>query len=145
MSAIPPSSRVFVDTNILVHAHDGSEGRRQELASELLSSLWVNRTGVVSTQVLAEFLVVTTTRFNPPFSQSKARTLVASYAEWDLVQVDTTLILDASRLCQRHSFSFWDALIVEAAKRGGADSLASEDMQNGRQIGPVLLWNPFTS
>ena len=133
----------FVDTNILVYAHDRSETRKQPLAEALLEELWASRTGVLNTQVLQEFYVVATRKFNPPMSRRAAREIVALYATWPLIQVDLPLILMASELEERHKLSFWDALVVEAARRAGAARLVSEDLQAGRVIGGVRIENPF--
>jgi len=133
----------FVDTNILVYAHDRSESRKQPLAQALLEELWASRTGVLNTQVLQEFYVVATRKFNPPMSRRAAREIVALYATWPLIQVDLPLILMASELEERHKLSFWDALVVEAARRAGAARLVSEDLQAGRVIGGVRIENPF--
>lgn len=133
----------FVDTNILVYAHDRSETRKQPLAQALLEDLWASRTGVLSTQVLQEFYVVATRKFNPPMSRRAAREIVALYATWPVIQVDLPLILMASELEERHKLSFWDALVVEAARRAGAARLVSEDLQAGRVIGGVRIENPF--
>jgi predicted nucleic acid-binding protein len=135
--------RTFIDTNVLVYAHDRSESRRQPIAQALLDDLWRTRSGVISTQVLQEFYVVTTRKFDPPMRRSAAREIVAVYGEWPTVQVDVTLILAASKLEERHGFSFWDALVVEAARRGGAARLLTEDLQTGRRIGGVSIENPF--
>jgi predicted nucleic acid-binding protein len=135
--------RTFIDTNVLVYAHDRSESRRQPIAQALLDDLWRTRSGVISTQVLQEFYVVTTRKFDPPMRRSAAREIVAIYGEWPTVQVDVTLILAASKLEERHGFSFWDALVVEAARRGGAARLLTEDLQSGRRIGGVSIENPF--
>lgn len=133
----------FVDTNVLVYAHDRSETRRQPLAQALLDGLWASRTGRLSTQILQEFYVVATRKFDPPMSRRAAREIVALYAAWPLVQVDLPLILTASQLEERHKVSFWDALVVEAARRAGATRIVTEDLQGGRQIGGVRIENPF--
>jgi predicted nucleic acid-binding protein len=133
----------FVDTNVLVYAHDRSESRKQPMAQALLEGLWASRTGALSTQVLQEFYVVATRKFDPPMSRRAAREVVALYGMWPLVQVDLPLILTASRLEERHKLSFWDALVVEAARRAGATRLISEDLQSGRLIGGVRIENPF--
>lgn len=135
----------FVDTNVLLYAHDRSETRKQPIAQALLDALWRTRNGVLSTQVLQEFYVVTTRKFDPPMRRGAAREIVALYGEWPLVQVDVALVLAASMLEERHSFSFWDALIVEAARRSGATRLLTEDLQSGRRIGGVSIENPFAS
>jgi predicted nucleic acid-binding protein len=133
----------FIDTNVLVYAHDRSETRKQPAAQALLDDLWRSRTGALSTQVLQEFYVVATRKFDPPMSRAAAREVVTLYGEWSVVQVDVALILAASKLDERHRLSFWDALIVEAASRSGAARLATEDMEAGRRIGGIRIENPF--
>jgi predicted nucleic acid-binding protein len=134
----------FVDTNVLVYAHDRSETRKQPLAQALLQELWASRTGALSMQVLQEFYVVATRKFDPPMSRRAAREIVALYAAWPLVQVDLALILVASELEERHKLSFWDALVVEAARRADATRIVTEDLQAGRHIGGVRIENPFS-
>ncbi len=133
----------FVDTNILVYAHDRSKAERTLVAQALLEELWLSQEGAISTQVLQEFYNFATRKYAPPMRRSEARELVAAYAEWDLVEVDVPLILSASDLEERHTLSFWDALIVEAARRAGATRIVSEDLQAGRRFGGVLIVDPF--
>jgi len=135
--------RTFVDTNVLLYAHDASETEKQPIARALLEDLWADRSGVLSTQVLQEFYVVATRKFTPPMRRSEARELVALYATWPVVQVDVELILDATALEERAQLSFWDALIVEAARRAGATRLVSEDLQDGRRFAGMVIDNPF--
>ncbi len=134
---------VFVDTNVIVYAHDASETVRQPAAQALLSDLWQHRTGALSTQVLQEFYVVATRKFDPPMSRRDARDLIDAYSQWQVIQIDTPLILAASQLEERHTLSFWDALIIEAARRSGAGRLLSEDLQTGRRIAGLAIENPF--
>ena len=133
----------FVDTNVLVYAHDRSEVSKQPVARGLLEGLWANRTGVLSTQILQEFYVVATRKFDPPLSRRAAREIVVLYGTWPLVQIDLPLILMASELEERHKLSFWDALVVEAARRAGAARLVTEDLHDERAIGGVRIENPF--
>jgi predicted nucleic acid-binding protein len=133
----------FVDSNVLVYAHDRSEAHKQPIAQDLLNALWQTRTGVLSTQVLQEFYVVVTRKFDPPMRRSVAREIVALYGEWPVVRPDVALVVAASKLEERHAFSFWDALVVEAARRGGATRLLTEDLQAGRRIGEIRIQNPF--
>jgi predicted nucleic acid-binding protein len=135
----------FVDTNVLVYAHDRAETRKQPIAQALLDVLWQTRSGVLSTQVLQEFYVVATRKFDPPMRRAAAREIVGLYGEWPIVQLDVALILAASKLEERHAFSFWDALVVEAARRCGATRLLTEDLQAGRRIGGIGIENPFAA
>ena len=135
--------RTFVDSNILVYAHDIAETEKQPIARAVLEALWADRSGVVSTQVLQEFYVVAMRKLSPPMAPSEAREIVALYSTWSVVQVDVGLILDAAALEEDAQLSFWDALIVEAARRGGAERLVSEDFQAGRRIAGIEIENPF--
>ncbi|CAN5387380.1 MAG: PIN domain-containing protein [Acidimicrobiia bacterium] len=136
---------VFVDTNVLVYAHDASETVRQPIARAVLDELWATRTGSLSTQVLQEFYVVATRKFAPPMSRREAREIVDAYAHWPLVHIDAPMIQAASHIEERHRLSFWDALIVEAARRAGAIRLLSEDLQPDRRFAGVQIENPFAA
>ena len=131
----------FVDTNILVYAEDGRETARRDVAARVLSELWSSGFGVLSTQVLQEFYNAATRKLT--MSPEAARRIVAQYAEWPVVETTPQLIVSASLLHERHSFAFWDALIVEAALLSGATTLLSEDLQDGRRIGDLVISNPF--
>jgi predicted nucleic acid-binding protein len=133
----------FVDTNVLAYAHDRSETGKQPVARVLLDGLWRDRAGALSTQVLQELYVVATRKFDPPMPRGAARELVVLYATWPVVQIDVPLVLAASELEERHRLSFWDALVVEAARRVGATRLMTEDLQPGRDIAGVRIENPF--
>ena len=135
--------RTFVDTNVLVYAHDLSETVRRPIAQARLEQLWEERAGVISAQVLQEFYNVVTRKMKPPMSPRAARQIISAYAAWPVVSPDAALIVAASVLAERHPISFWDALIVEAARRAGARRLLTGDMQAGRRLGGVLVENPF--
>lgn len=143
MTAPGGARLTFVDTNVLVYAHDLSESRRRPAAQALLDGLWRTRSGVLSTQVLQEFDVVVTRRFDPPMKARMARDVVGAYAAWPVVEVDVALILAASELEERHGLAFRDALIVQAAQRAGASRLVTEDLQPGRRPTGVVIENPF--
>ena len=133
----------FVDTNVLVYAHDASETVKQPIAQDLLDRLWAVRRGTLSTQILQEFYVVATRKLTTPLSRPEAREIIDLYSTWPVVVIDSVLIVSASRLEDRHRLSFWDALVVEAARLAGADLLLSEDLQHGRVIEGVRIVNPF--
>jgi len=135
--------KIFVDTNVLVYAHDRGAGPRHGTARALLAELWGNRGGSLSTQVLQEFYAVATRKLKPPIARQEARAIVAAYGEWCDVATEPQLIVAASRLEEEHSISFWDSLIVQAALRAGADRLVSEDLQHGRRFGSLMIENPF--
>jgi predicted nucleic acid-binding protein len=135
--------KTFIDTNVLVYAHDTDAGDRHTAAKALLAKLWDNRNGSLSTQVLQEFYAVVTRKFKPPMPRAKARAIVAAYGEWCDIATEPQLIVAASRLEEEHTLSFWDSLIVQAAIQAGAGRLVSEDLQHGRHFGPLTIENPF--
>jgi predicted nucleic acid-binding protein len=133
----------FVDTNIFIYALDERQDERHEAAAQILEGLWESREGVVSTQVLQELYVNLTRKLRKPMTRSRARAVVERYAAWPVHQVTTEDILTASELEQRHTLAFWDALVVVAAQRMGAERLLTEDLQAGRSFGGVRIENPF--
>lgn len=135
--------KTFVDTNVLVYAHDSAAGDRHLLAKKLLTDLWDTQDGSLSTQVLQEFYAVATKKLKPALPRNQARAIVAAYGEWCDVCTEPQLIVAASRLEEEHTIAFWDALIVEAARRAGAELLVSEDMEDGRRFGALTIKNPF--
>ncbi|HET8785064.1 MAG TPA: PIN domain-containing protein [Candidatus Limnocylindrales bacterium] len=140
---VPAEGAAFVDTNILVYAHDASETSKQPVARSLLESLWRDRRGTISTQVLQEFYVIATRELAQPIPRAEAREIVHLYSAWPVVLVDPTVILGATRVEEDHQLSFWDALVVEAARVAGASTVLTEDLQHGRVIEGIRIENPF--
>lgn len=143
MSEIPDAGLVFVDTNILAYAHDASEKEKQPIAKALVDELWESERGALSTQILQEFYVVATRKFEPPLSRKEARKLVSSYGEWKLVRIDLVMIVNASELEEKHQLTFWDALIIEAVRRSSATRLVTEDIPSSTTIKGISIENPF--
>ena len=137
------TGKAFVDTNILVYAHDRGAGPKHELAKDLVRRLWTDQTGSLSTQVVQEFYVNVRRKARNPVSLAEARSLVEDYLHWHVVVNDGETILQALDLEARYQVSFWDALILRAAQRSGAPILYSEDLSNGQSYGRVRVVNPF--
>jgi predicted nucleic acid-binding protein len=135
--------RIFVDTNILIYAHDVDAGERYKIAQNVLVDLWDRGAGLLSTQVLQEFYNTATRKLAPKMSKLKARRIVADYSEWCPFDTDPLVIVNASFLEETHSVSWWDALIIEAAVQSGAKYLLSEDLQHGRNFAGLEVCNPF--
>ena len=133
----------FVDTNILVYAHDVDAGRRHDVASALVRRLWDARDGVVSTQVLQEFYVTVTRKIPKPISRKDARDLIHTYTAWRVIGVEPADVLADSDYEERFRLSFRDALILMSALKANADQLVSEDLQAGQGIRGLQITNPF--
>lgn len=135
---------LFVDTNVLIYAHDNRGAERQTVAKKLVLELWRTQRGVLSTQVLQEFYVNVTRKIPSPLSRTQARQLVRQYSAWPVVTIDAAAVAEASEIEERHQISFWDALIVVAAQRSGAAALITEDLTSGQRLAGVYVINPFT-
>ena len=93
--------------------------------------------------MLQEFYVNVRRKTRPAVSREEARTLVADYLAWDPIVNDGAAVLEAVDVGHRHQLSFWDALVVVAALRGGASVIYSEDFNHGQKFGSVQVLNPF--
>ena len=138
------SDRFFVDTNILMYAHDTAAGVKHERARALVEELWRDRSGVVSTQVLQELAVNLRRKAGKPLNAKATREIVSDYLAWQVVVNGGASILEALDLQERYQISFWDALIVQAALSCGAAILYSEDLSDGQKYGSVRVVNPLT-
>jgi predicted nucleic acid-binding protein len=136
-------TKTFIDTNILVYAYDVSAGEKHEAARQVLIDLWRSGTGVISVQILQELYVTLTRKIPRPLPPAHALEIVEDMAAWDIVINDASSVLGAIRLESRAKLSFWDALVVIAAIRGGAEILLSEDLPDGRIFEGVRIENPF--
>jgi len=137
------SDRHFVDTNILLYAHDASAGEKHQVARALVEELWATRSGVVSTQVLQEFAVNLRRKAAKPLDARTTRDVVSDYLAWHVVVNDGNSVLEALDLEERHHVSFWDALVIQAANASGSDLLYSEDLSDGQRYGAARVVNPF--
>ena len=138
------SDRTFVDTNVLIYAHDVDAGRKHEIAKNLLRILWSERAGILSTQVLQEFYVNATRKIRKPLTKPEARSVVDAYASWCVDGITTSDLAAAFQIEDQARIGFWDALIVAVASRAGARRLLSEDLNAGQSIAGVTVHNPFT-
>ena len=137
--------KVFVDSNVLVYAHDADSGDKQRIAADAIAEILDARSGVLSIQVLQEFYNTVTRKLRSTVARHVARELLRGYSSWTIQPLTADVVVAASFLEQRHQLSFWDALIVQTALLAGATKLLSEDLQHGRSIGGVMIENPFIS
>jgi predicted nucleic acid-binding protein len=132
---------VFVDTNVLVYAHDADAGEKHRLARRLVAGLWQSKPlPWISVQVLQEMLV-TLQRKNVPLAEA-CRT-VEDYAHWRVVENDIGLFRAGMTEMERWKISFWDALILSAARQVGAMTVLSEDLNDEQDYGGISIVNPF--
>ncbi|MBS1852525.1 MAG: PIN domain-containing protein [Acidobacteria bacterium] len=136
------SVRSFFDTNVLIYADDKSSPAKQRRALELVTEHRRAGTGVVSMQVLQEYFVTATRKL--AVDAKVARRKVELLSEFDVATPDVADILAAIDLHRLHGFSFWDSLVLRAAKQSGCKVLLTEDLQV-REVDGVRIVNPFSS
>jgi predicted nucleic acid-binding protein len=137
------SGKVFVDTNVLVYAHDISSGEKHRIAKQLVKELWDRGDGVLSTQVLQELCINVRQRAARPRTREEMQRLIQDYLDWEIVTNDADSVLRALAVEERYKVSFWDALILQAADAAGVETLLSEDLSAGQKYGTFRVKNPF--
>lgn len=134
---------IFVDTNVLVYARDSSQAEKQIQAQTWLAHLWKARTGRLSYQVLHEFYVTTTRKLRPGLPAEEARADVRDLLAWHPLALDGDVLERAWSVEDTNGLSFWDALIVSAARRLVCQYLLTEDLQHGHVVDGVQVVSPF--
>ena len=142
MNAIPinPHSCCFVDTNIWLYAFIQTEAEeKRKKAKDIISHNEV----IISTQIINEMSVNLIKKAG--FTEKRISTLIFSlYERYTVLELSRDMLLKASDIRSRYTFSYWDSVVAAAAIDGEADYLISEDMQNEFQITDQLtIINPF--
>jgi len=132
-------SPFFLDTNVLVYSFAENEPRKRGIARALVES----DDAIVSTQVLSELAHVLTRRLG--FSAAETRTRITSISDsCQVIAITPAVIGDALRVMDRYRYTFYDSQIVASALAAGAQTLFSEDMQDGQVIdGALSIRSPF--
>jgi predicted nucleic acid-binding protein len=136
------SAKVFVDTNVLVYAYDIDAENKRSTANRVLNELWDQHSGAVSMQVLQEFYSTVTRKLASPIHKDEARLLVSYYALW-CVETTPEEIKHAFQIEDVARINFWDAMIIAAAIKSGANRILSEDLNPGQIIAGIQVENPF--
>jgi predicted nucleic acid-binding protein len=137
------NDKSFVDTNILVYAHDLVSGFKNERARVLVEKVWSSGGGVLSTQVLQELCINLRRKAVKPLTTEQLRNLIEDYSDWEIVVNTQKSVIEALMIETRYQISFWDALIIQAAESSGAEILYSEDLSDGQTYGSVRVVNPL--
>jgi predicted nucleic acid-binding protein len=133
----------FIDTNVLLYAHDTSAGEKRARAAALLVRLAAERSGLLSTQVLMEFYVAATRKLPGRLDRRSASAIVDDFGTWPVFSPAVSDILQGAQLADRYRIHFWDAMIVRAAAALGAAVIWTEDLNAGQVYEGVAVKNPF--
>lgn len=136
-----PAKSLFIDTNILVYAHERGNSPKHHLARELVTALWEqDQFPSISLQVLQELFV---TLEKKGLALKTCQDVVEDYLHWKVVENDKNLLKQAMLLKRKNKISFWDAMIVAAAQCAQAKILWTEDLQHGQCFGALSIVNPL--
>lgn len=133
----------FVDTNILVYAHDQSAGEKHAAARELVSRLWETRQGCLSVQILQEFYVTVTRKVAQPLKPEEAAEIIRDLSFWRTHAPSAEDVLGAIDVQRHYHTSFWDAMVIHSAACLGCKIIWSEDLSDGQMYDAVQVKNPF--
>ena len=135
--------RCFLDTNVLVYLFDNDSQSKQARAQALLDE--EKDSIVVSAQILGEFYVTVTRKLEVPLHPDAAAEAVESFSRFEVEPLTAELVQAAVRRSRSSLLSYWDSLIVETARKAGAEVLFTEDLQHGQELDGLLIVNPFAS
>ena len=136
------TAKAFLDTNVLVYLFDHDEPSKRERATQLISKADAAKL-VLSAQVLGELYVTITRKLARPVDPAVASEAVADLGALEVVPTDAALVRSAIHTSRSARVSYWDALVISAARRGGCERLLTEHLNDGQRFGSVLVQNPF--
>jgi predicted nucleic acid-binding protein len=133
----------FVDTNILVYAHDRSAGEKNATAERLVRRLWETGNGCLSVQILQEFFVMVTRKVALPLNLEEATEIIRDLSFWKIHAPAAEDVLGAIDIQRHNHTSFWDAMVIHSAISLGCKVIWSEDLADGEIYSQARVLNPF--
>lgn len=138
------SGKFFLDTNVFVYVFDPTAPAKAKKASRLVRNAVDTGKGIVSYQVVQEFLNVALRRFTHPMSAAEAEQyLITVLRPLLAIHSSPALYVEALRITTKYRLAWYDSIIVASALEGRCDTLYSEDFQQGREIEGLRIENPF--
>jgi predicted nucleic acid-binding protein len=137
------TANVFVDTNVLIYAVDQADLQKQQAAQAWRQWLWETNRGRISFQVLQEFYVNAIKK--QLSAQAEIRKEIEDLMTWQPIPLDASVIARAWKIEDRYRISFWDSLIIAAARVADCRYLLTEDLQRGQELDGVMIVDPFLS
>lgn len=138
------SDRYFLDTNIFVYSLNPVDPRKARIAEELVTRGVGSRLGVISYQVVQEFMNVSLRQFSATMTVTELELYFFKVLlPMMTIPSSSGLFLEALRLQRTNQIAWYDSLIVAAAIQADCKVLYSEDMQHGRRFGDLVIQNPF--
>jgi predicted nucleic acid-binding protein len=138
------SDKYFLDTNIFIYTFDSRYKAKQRIATELIKSSITSQNGVISYQVVQEFVNVATRKFSQPLSYQDCSQYFKQILN-PLCEIYASPILfeNAFEVAERWQYSYYDSLIISASLSAGCSVLYSEDLHHGQEIQSLKIVDPF--
>ncbi len=135
------TGRFFIDTNIIVYAHDLDAGEKHHIAAIQLEEIWQkDNPPSISVQVLQEACAVFIKKGMPAM---EINALMEDLLQWNVIVNDQHILLEGIRLQRKLKISIWDAFIIAAAVKSGARQIMSEDLSHMKEYEGIVVTNPF--
>jgi predicted nucleic acid-binding protein len=135
------TGKYFLDTNFLIYCFSSSEERKQAQCLSVLKQGKNSVRFVLSTQVLSEFTSVMISKYNA--DPRTIKQIIEDLRGFEIVRIDQEMILSAIDIHILFNYSFWDSMIITAAKESNCSFLLTEDMRDGHHISGLTITNPF--
>jgi predicted nucleic acid-binding protein len=135
--------KVFLDTNVLIYAATSLEPFPDKFARA--EEIIAKEEFGISTQVVGEFVrnVQNSKKMKSPLTDEEVDGWIERLYDFPVISIDREIIMNATLFQRRYQIDFWDGQILAAAPRFGADTLLTEDLNDGQIYGSVRCENPF--
>ena len=133
--------KIFIDTNILVYSLDENDKNKKNKSRSILNEVYKMQNGVISTQVINEFFVVTTKKLKA--DPLLIKQIIGRLEYMEIVNADLEIIKDAIDISILNKLSYWDSLIISCAASAKCSSLYTEDLNNNQLVLGIRIINPF--
>ena len=135
--------KYFIDTNLLVYAHDVKNPKKMGIAQQLIFEGIRNDSGTISTQVLSEFFVTVTKKLERSIGINEAKLEIELLRSLTVVEIEYEMVIRAINIHKEYKVSYWDALIIVAALRSQCTKLYTEDLNPGQTFEGLEIVNPL--
>ena len=138
------SDRFFIDTNIFAYTFDNKSKKKQKISKEIISHSLSENKGIISYQVVQEFLNISTHKFKIPLNIHDSK-IYLSKILFPICEIypNKTLFELGLDIQSTTNYSFYDSMIIASAITGKCKKLYTEDLSNGKVIQSVTIINPF--
>ena len=137
-----PVGKVFVDTNVLLYAHDRGDTGKAAQATAWLQALTAQQVARINLQVLNELAYVLLRKkwFD---TTATAYAVVDEFSALGDTSITSVEVVRARRIHETTGYSWWDCLLLASALELGCRHFLSEDLQDGQLIEGLTIVDPF--